>query len=267
MNSKLNKAKVIVPILTCGAIVLVTIFLQSTGVVGDKSSTTQSINRKVEGEKKKSVVIKETVLEDVLREEYRIEKPIKLRTILELEEFGRKTEKENIKKEQEKFTQTVKEEQMKRKLEAVRKQKLAEQKKRQEELKKRQEELKKKEKQNIVSRGKSISGGYIKEFRTSAYTNSVDENGSYGGKVVVRANGYDITNTIRYQGYGIVASDPNVLPFYSIIEIEGLSGQYVVLDTGSDIKGNRLDILMNRKSEAFDWGRQTVPVKIIRYGK
>lgn len=97
------------------------------------------------------------------------------------------------------------------------------------------------------------------------YTNHPSENGTYGGKVVTRT-GYDITNTITYQGMGIVAADTSKLPLYSIINIEGL-GRFIVLDTGSAIKGNILDVLVASKEEAYQRGRYTAQVDVLRYGK
>jgi 3D (Asp-Asp-Asp) domain-containing protein len=53
----------------------------------------------------------------------------------------------------------------------------------------------------------------------------------------------------------IVAVDPTVIPYNSRVWIEGL-GWYNAQDCGRDIKGNRLDILMDTKEEAFAWGRR-----------
>ena len=52
---------------------------------------------------------------------------------------------------------------------------------------------------------------------------------------------------------GVVAVDPNVIPLRSKIHIEGL-GYFIAEDTGGDIKGNWVDIFMNSRSEALDFG-------------
>src|SRR5947209_2961877 len=44
-------------------------------------------------------------------------------------------------------------------------------------------------------------------------------------------------------GHRVVAVDPHVIPLRSVVEVEGL-GKWAALDTGSAIKGNRIDIWM-----------------------
>ncbi|MDS7057155.1 3D domain-containing protein [Klebsiella pneumoniae] len=95
----------------------------------------------------------------------------------------------------------------------------------------------------------------------TAYTNHPSENGTYGGKVVTRT-GLDISNSITYNGMGIIATDPSVIPLNSIVQIEGL-GTYIALDTGGNIKGNRIDILMANSTQTDNWGRRNVSVTII----
>lgn len=129
-------------------------------------------------------------------------------------------------------------------------------------------QLEKAKKRNDSPRNQMSSNGKSLKTMTmelSFYTNHPSENGTYGGKVVTRT-GYDISNSIKYQGMGIAAADPNVLPLYSIIRINGL-GDYIVLDTGSYIKNNRLDVLVNTQAEARKLGRYNEKVTVIRYGK
>ena len=106
--------------------------------------------------------------------------------------------------------------------------------------------------------------GRVLQMVATAYTNDPSENGTYGGKVVTRT-GYDISNTITYNGMGIVAADTSVIPLNSIIDIEGL-GRYIVLDTGSAINGNKLDVLMGSTTQSENWGRRTVNVTIVKRG-
>lgn len=79
--------------------------------------------------------------------------------------------------------------------------------------------------------------------------------------------GYDVTNTIYYQGMRVIASDLSILPMYSIVEIEGFSERFIVLDTGGAIDGNKIDILFSSTSEAVSFGRKDLEVKVIRNGK
>ncbi|UUV46056.1 3D domain family protein [Bacillus phage vB_BanS-Thrax1] len=114
---------------------------------------------------------------------------------------------------------------------------------------------KKQEEKKQESNGRTIT------VEATAYTNHPSENGTYGGKVVTRT-GLDISNTITYNGMGIIAVDPSVIPLNSIVKIEGL-GTYIALDTGSAIQGNRIDILMADSTQTYNWGRRNVQVTII----
>lgn len=60
----------------------------------------------------------------------------------------------------------------------------------------------------------------------------------------------------------MVAADWDVLPQGTRIWIEGY-GEAVVEDTGGMIKGNRLDIYMERHQEALKWGRKMVRVRLL----
>lgn len=97
----------------------------------------------------------------------------------------------------------------------------------------------------------------------SFYTDSPDETGNNHS---ITASGYDLANGIKYQGMFVIAADTNILPFYSIVEIEGF-GRAIVLDTGSYIHGKRLDVLVATREEALQKGRYNTTVKVIRYGK
>jgi len=66
----------------------------------------------------------------------------------------------------------------------------------------------------------------------------------------------------RVKNLPIVATDPNVIPLYSIVEIKDL-GAFISLDTGGAIKGNRIDILFNTKKEALLFGKQQMEVRVI----
>jgi 3D (Asp-Asp-Asp) domain-containing protein/murein DD-endopeptidase MepM/ murein hydrolase activator NlpD len=81
-------------------------------------------------------------------------------------------------------------------------------------------------------------------------------------------SGKDVTDTSK--DYFIIAVDPNVIPIYSYVEIEGpkgVSGTYQALDTGGDIKGNRIDILMSTYGKAIAFGREQIKVRIVSSGK
>ncbi|HFK1685833.1 cell wall-binding protein EntB [Bacillus paranthracis] len=92
----------------------------------------------------------------------------------------------------------------------------------------------------------------------TAYTADPSENGTYGGRVLT-AVGHDLTANPNMR---IIAVDPKVIPLGSKVWVEGY-GEAIAGDTGSAIKGNRIDVLMGSKSKAMNWGRQTVKVKIL----
>jgi 3D (Asp-Asp-Asp) domain-containing protein len=69
---------------------------------------------------------------------------------------------------------------------------------------------------------------------------------------------------------GTVAADPDVLPLGSRIRVSGAagySGVYEVTDTGRAIKGKEIDIYMPTAAEAKKFGRQTVKVTVLEFGK
>lgn len=85
----------------------------------------------------------------------------------------------------------------------------------------------------------------------------------------VTASGYDVSNTIYYDGMRILAA-PKHVPFYSIMRVtlaDGSTFDGIVLDRGGDIKTGRLDILVKSRDEAYKLGRQTVTVRMIRKGR
>lgn len=120
-------------------------------------------------------------------------------------------------------------------------------------------EQKKKEqsKTQIASRG----SGYKANYEITHYT-AFCPTGCTGKT----ASGYDVSNTIYYQGYRIVAAPPNI-KFYTKLRITYQNGTVVdaiVLDRGGAIKGKPiLDLLVSSKEEAYKLGRQKVKVEIL----
>ncbi len=97
-------------------------------------------------------------------------------------------------------------------------------------------------------------------FETTAYTTNPENNGSrlYNGRALT-ASGYDVTNTITYEGRRIVAVDPSVVPLGTKVHVEGF-GDAIALDTGGAIRGKIMDLLVGSKQEALEWGRRQVTV-------
>ncbi|MEL7238487.1 MAG: 3D domain-containing protein [Planctomycetota bacterium] len=75
---------------------------------------------------------------------------------------------------------------------------------------------------------------------------------------------------VSYNGGLFVAADVHVLPFGTKLRIPGYgeitpqSGDVVeVIDTGSAIVGDRLDVFFDDHQVAREWGRQWLPVQVV----
>lgn len=69
-------------------------------------------------------------------------------------------------------------------------------------------------------------------------------------------------NLIKNPGRKVIAVDPNVIPLGTRVWVEGY-GEAVAGDTGGAIKGNRIDVFVPDQTEASNWGRKPVKVKIL----
>ncbi len=107
--------------------------------------------------------------------------------------------------------------------------------------------------------GAALKGARILNCTATAYTSAKDETSPY-------SNGYTAFG-LKCE-VGIVAVDPKVIPLGSRLFIEAADGSFVygyciAGDTGSAIKGQRVDLVMNTKSECYDFGRRAVKVYIL----
>ena len=80
--------------------------------------------------------------------------------------------------------------------------------------------------------------------------------------------GYNVNNTIEYNGLRIIAADPNIIPLYSIVKIDTQNETInaIVIDTGGAIRGNKADLLVGSYNEAIQFGRQKAVITVIREG-
>ena len=69
-------------------------------------------------------------------------------------------------------------------------------------------------------------------------------------------------------GKGLIAADPLVLPLGSRVRVEAgtYSGEYVVADTGSALRGKKIDIWTSSRHEANRFGRRLVKLTVLSYG-
>lgn len=74
-------------------------------------------------------------------------------------------------------------------------------------------------------------------------------------------------HSVFTNGMKLVAADTRILPFGSMVTIDGYdSGQVVpVLDRGGAIKGNKLDLLFPTHEEAREWGKKRMLVTVWEY--
>ena len=60
----------------------------------------------------------------------------------------------------------------------------------------------------------------------------------------------------------VIAVDPRVIPPGSKVWVEGY-GEAIAGDTGGAIKGNKIDVFVPTKADAYKWGRKQVKIRIV----
>ncbi len=72
---------------------------------------------------------------------------------------------------------------------------------------------------------------------------------------------------VETNGGNLVAADTRLLPFGSLLSIDGYAdGQVVpVMDRGGAIKGHHIDLLMATHRQAMRWGNRRMPVIVWQY--
>ena len=69
---------------------------------------------------------------------------------------------------------------------------------------------------------------------------------------------------------GVAASDPQLLPVGSVIEIDSAEGRYsgiyTIMDTGPSVQGRQIDIYMWNCTEALNFGRRPIHLVVLRLG-
>lgn len=81
-------------------------------------------------------------------------------------------------------------------------------------------------------------------------------------------SGYDVRNTIYYNGMRIIAVDTNVIPLHSVVKVETPYNTFraIALDVGSAINNRRIDVLVGSKSKAFSLGMVKATVTVLKEG-
>ncbi len=114
-----------------------------------------------------------------------------------------------------------------------------------------------------VSRGKSFAYKASYMMMATAYDLSFESTGKVPGMP-----DYGITASGTKARVGVVAVDPTVIPLGTKLYIEyadgtGSYGYATAEDTGSAIKGNRIDLFFNTYQECINFGRRSVIVYIL----
>lgn len=84
----------------------------------------------------------------------------------------------------------------------------------------------------------------------------------------ITASGYNVKNTIWYEGYRVLSVDPRIIDEGSIVEIDDGNEKFkaIAIDTGGAIKGRKLDLLVKGKAEAYKEGKKDVQLRVVRNG-
>ncbi len=112
--------------------------------------------------------------------------------------------------------------------------------------------------EQIITTLKVTATGYTAGYESTGKTAKHPQYGiTYSGVKVRRDK-----NTVS-----TIAADPKVLPLGSVLYIPGY-GYAVVADTGSAIKGRKIDLYFSTTKQVYkEWGKKTVVVQLIKRGK
>lgn len=116
----------------------------------------------------------------------------------------------------------------------------------------------------VTSRGESRRYSNVYVMQASAYTAGYESTGKRPGDPY-----YGITSTGSQVRPGVVAVDPKVIPLGSRLYIESLDGKvsYGIAyaeDTGSAIKGNKIDLYYENYADALRFGRRQLRVYVLK---
>ncbi|WP_108672154.1 G5 and 3D domain-containing protein [Peribacillus acanthi] len=106
-----------------------------------------------------------------------------------------------------------------------------------------------------VSRGTSENTSDGREL----YVNSTAYTAHCNGCSGVTATGYNLKSNPSAK---VIAVDPSVIPLGTKVYVEGY-GYAIAADTGSAIRGNKIDVFFSSKSQAYKWGVRKVKIRIL----
>ncbi|WP_210367688.1 G5 and 3D domain-containing protein [Bacillus sp. REN3] len=104
-----------------------------------------------------------------------------------------------------------------------------------------------------VSRGSSKPAG--KEFYVTSTAYTASCNGCSG----YTATGINLRTNPNAK---VIAVDPSVIPLGTKVYVDGY-GYAVAADTGSAVKGAKIDVFFGSSSDAYRWGRKRVKIRVL----
>lgn len=111
--------------------------------------------------------------------------------------------------------------------------------------------------EQIITTLKVTATGYTAGFESTGKTSKHPQYGITYSGVKVRRDKNSVST---------IAADPKVLPLGSILYVPGY-GYAVVADTGSAIKGRKIDLYFATTKQVYkEWGKKTVEVQLIKRG-
>ncbi|MCJ7690823.1 MAG: 3D domain-containing protein, partial [Clostridiaceae bacterium] len=113
------------------------------------------------------------------------------------------------------------------------------------------------------SRGGDISYTEKISVRATAYNADYQSTGKNPGDPAFGITCTGATATRNTSGFSTVAVDPRVIPLGTKMYIEGY-GYGIAEDVGGAIKGNRIDLFYNTRSESMNWGSRNVNVYVLK---
>ena len=111
----------------------------------------------------------------------------------------------------------------------------------------------------LISRYVYSSDKYLGIFEITGYCNDKECTGKSPGD-----KGYGITKSGKVAKWGMVATDPKVIPSGTKLKIEGFDTIFKVEDIGGAIKKNKIDIWFPTHQDALNFGRQKRKVWIVK---
>ena len=109
--------------------------------------------------------------------------------------------------------------------------------------------------QSVQQGTKQVAGESIQSMTMTATAYTAYCDGCSG----TTANGTDLRANPDKK---VIAVDPSVIPLGTRVWVEGY-GEAIAADTGSAIKGNKIDVFIPSEEAALAWGRKTVKVTIL----